>query len=229
VMSDTVGAAIRAQLSSRSSAAGLDMETSLANVRELQDALNLKAIEETCAGKIESDSVSVSFREGLLRLGAMLPNSRLESAVLDCGYGARFTSDLSEPTAIPITVYSLPFETLQAVPASVSSSELLLVESVGKPICLVHKSADGYRVLGPLQTVECLESLVSGRAFAVSGAIDFSDTSVDHETLRRILFSRFPGRIDSSALDFHAVLGLTRAVSEDLGAPITMRHIGYVP
>jgi hypothetical protein len=60
VMSDTVGAAIRAQLSSRSSAAGLDMETSLANVRELQDALNLKAIEEKCAGKIVSVSVCSS-------------------------------------------------------------------------------------------------------------------------------------------------------------------------
>ncbi len=228
VMSDTVGAAIRAQLSSRSSAAGLDMETSLANVRELQDALNLKAIEETCAGKIESDSVSASFREGLLRLGALLSDSRLESGILHYGHRAKFTSDLSEPAATPITVYSLPYESLHAVPASVSSSELLLVESAGKPICLVHKSGDGYRVLGPLQTVDCLESVVSGRAFAVSAAVDFSDASLDHETLRRILCSRFTGRIDSNALDFNAVLGFTPAVSESLGAPLTMRHIGYV-
>ncbi len=228
VMSDTVGAAIRAQLSSRSSAAGLDMETSLANVRELQDALNLKAIEETCAGKIESDSVSASFREGLLRLGALLSDSRLESGILHYGHRAKFTSDLSEPAATPITVYSLPYESLQAVPASVGSPELLLVESAGKPVCLVHKSGDGSRVLGPLQTVNCLESLVSGRAFAISGAIDFSDASVDQETFQRILSSRFPGRIDSKALDFHTVLGLTRAVSESQDAPLTMRHICYV-
>jgi hypothetical protein len=228
VMSDTVGAAIRTQLAARNSAAGLDMETSLAEVRALQDTLNLKAIEETCAGKIESDSASSKFREGLLRLGSLLPDSRLVSGVLDCGNGVKFTSDLSEPAATPITVYSLPYESLQAVPASVGSPELLLVESAGKPVCLVHKSGDGSRVLGPLQTVNCLESLVSGRAFAISGAIDFSDASVDQETFQRILSIRFPGRIDSNALDFHTVLGLTRAVSESQGAPLTMRHIGYV-
>ena len=136
--------------------------------------------------------------------------------------------DLSEPAATPITVYSLPFELLQAVPASVGSSEPLLVESAGKPVCLVHKSGDGSRVLGQLQTVNCLESLVSGRAFAISGAIDYSDDSVDQETFQRILSSRFPGRIDSNALDFHPVLGFARAVSKRLGAPLTMRHIGYV-
>ena len=228
VMSDTVGAAIRAQLSARNSAAGLDMETSLADVRELQDTLNLKAIEETCAGKIESDSVSVSFRDGLLRLGAMLPNSRLESAVLDCGYGAKFTSDLSEPAATPITVYSLPYESLQAVPASVGSPELLLVESAGKPVCLVHKSWDGSRVLGPLETVSCLESIVSGRPYAKSGEPDFTGDAVDHETLQGLLSIKFPGRIDPKALDFHVVLGFAQPVSGGLGAALTMRHIGYV-
>ena len=228
VMSDTVGAAIRTQLAARNSAAGLDMETSLAEVRALQDTLNLKAIEETCAGKIESDSASSKFREGLLRLGSLLPDSRLVSGVLDYGHGAIFTSDLSEPAATPITVYSLPYESLQAVPASVGSPELLLVESAGKPVCLVHKSGDGSRVLGPLETVNCLESIVSGRPYATSGEPDFTGDAFDHETLQGLLSLKFPGRIDSKALDFHAVLGLTRAVSENLSAALTMRHIGYV-
>ena len=229
VMSDTVGAAIRTQLAARNSAAGLDMETSLAEVRALQDTLNLKAIEETCVGKIESNSASSKFREGLLRLGSLLPDSRLVSGVLDCGNGVKFTSDLSEPAATPITVYSLPYESLQAVPVSVGNPELLLVESAGKPICLVHKSDDGCRILDPLQTVSCLESLVSGQSFVLSGPADFSGDAIDHETLQNILSLRFPGRIDSKALDFHTVLGLTPMPPAPLCAALTMRHIGYLP
>ena len=204
------------------------METSLAEVRALQDTLNLKAIEETCVGKIESNSASSKFREGLLRLGALLPDSRLVSGVLDRGHGVRFTSDLSEPAATPITVYSLPYETLQAVPVSVGSPELLIVESAGKPVCLVHKSGDGSRVLGPLETVSCLESIVSGRPYAKSGEPDFTGDAVDYETLQGLLSIKFPGRIDPKALDFHAVLGFAQPVSGGMGAPLTMRHIGYV-
>ena len=229
VMSDTVGAAIRTQLAARNSAAGVDVEASLAEVQALQDRLNLKAIEETSSGKIENDSASFLFRESLLRLGSLLPNCRLESGVLNDGYGGKFTSDLSEPAATPITVYSLPYESLQVVPAYVGGPELWIIEAAGKPICLVHKSDDGCRILDPLQTVSCLESLVSGQSFVLSGPADFSGDAVDHETLQNILSLRFPGRIDSKALDFHTVLGLSPVPPEPLCAALTMRHIGYLP
>jgi hypothetical protein len=228
VMSDTVGSAIRAQLASRNSAAGLDVETSLAEVQALQDRLNLKAIEETCAGKIENDSVSSLFRESLIRTGSFLPSLRLHSRILHDPFGAKYTSDLTEPSANPITIYSLPFESLRAAPASAGSAELLLVESAGRPVCLIHKSGEGSRVLGPMETVSCLESVVSGQPFVTSGQPDFLGDAVDCETLQGLLSLKFPGRIDSKALDFHAVLGFTPAASENLGAELKIRHIGYV-
>ncbi len=228
VMSDTVGSAIRAQLASRNSAAGLDVETSLAEVQALQDRLNLKAIEETCAGKIENDSVSSRFRESLIRTGSFLPSLRLHSRILHDPLGAKYTSDLTEPSANPITIYSLPFESLRAAPVSAGSAELLLVESAGRPVCLIHKSGEGSRVLGPMETVSCLESVVSGQPFVTSGQPDFLGDIVDCETLQGLLSLKFPGRIDSKALDFHAVLGFTPASSENLGAELKIRHIGYV-
>ena len=228
VMSDTVGSAIRAQLASRNSAAGLDVETSLAEVQALQDRLNLKAIEETCAGKIENDSVSSRFRESLIRTGSFLPSLRLHSRILHDPLGAKYTSDLTEPSANPITIYSLPFESLRAAPVSAGSAELLLVESAGRPVCLIHKSGEGSRVLGPMETVSCLESVVSGQPFVTSGQPDFLGDVVDCETLQGLLSLKFPGRIDSKALDFHAVLGFTPAASENLGAELKIRHIGYV-
>lgn len=228
VMSDTVGSAIRAQLASRNSAAGLDVQTSLDEVRALQDRLNLKAIEETCAGKIENDSVSFRFRESLLRLGALLPSFRLESGLLHDSRGDNYTADLTEPPANPITVYSLPYESLQAAPVSARSAELLLVDSAGKPVCLIHKSVDGSRVLGPLETVSCLEAIISGQPFVMSAEPDFTGDFLDDATLQRILSDKFPGRIDSKALDFHAVLGFAQPVSGSTGATFSMRHIGYV-
>jgi len=228
VMSDTVGSAIRAQLASRNSAAGLDVETSLAEVQALQDRLNLKAIEETCAGKIENDSVSSRFRESLIRTGSFLPSLRLHSRILHDPLGAKYTSDLTEPSASPITIYSLPFESLRAAPVSAGSAELLLVESAGRPVCLIHKSGEGSRVLGPMETVSCLESVVSGQPFVTAGQPDFLGDVVDCETLQGLLSLKFPGRIDSKALDFHAVLGFTPATSENLGAELKIRHIGYV-
>ncbi len=228
VMSDTVGLAIRAQLASRNSAAGLDVETALADVQALQDRLNLKAIEETCAGKIENESVSSRFRESLLQLGALLPAFRLHSGILLDPLGAKYASDLTEPAANPITVYSLPFESLRAAPVSAGSAELLLVESAGKPVCLVHKSGEGSRVLGPLETVSCLESVVTGRPFVTSGQPDFIGDALDYETLQRLLSVKFLGRIDSNALDFHAVLGFSPAVSSSVGAEVKIRLIGHV-
>lgn len=227
-MSDTVGSAIRAQLASRNSAAGLDVQTSLDEVQALQDRLNLKAIEETCAGKIEDDSASYRFRESLLRIGSLLPSHRLESRLLHNPLGDKYASDLTEPSANPITIYSVPYESLRAAPVAAGNAELLLIESVGKPICLIHKSGDGSRVLGSLETLSCLESLVTGQPFVVSGEPDFTEDAVDYETLQGLLSVKFPGRIDSKALDFNAVLGLTRPVSENLGVALTMRHIGYV-
>jgi superfamily II DNA or RNA helicase len=227
VMSDTVGKAIRTQLASRNSAAGMDVEASLIEVQALQDKLNLQAIEETSAGKIESDSASSRFRDGLLRLGAFLPGCRLESGFLVNADGDFLTSDLSEPTASPITIFSLPYEHLKVVPVSLESPQLLLLESAGKPICLVHKSGDGSRVMGPLETVNCLECLVSGMPFVLTGTVDFKGESIDRETLERVLFFKFPGRIDSNALDFHAVLGLLRPPTVMQNSVLTLRHIGY--
>lgn len=228
VMSDTVGSAIRAQLASRNSAAGLDVQTSLDQVQDLQDRLNLKAIEETCAGKIEDDSVSCRFRESLLRVGSLLPSFRLESCLLHDPNGDKYSSDLTEPSANPITVYSLPYESLRPAPVSARSAELLLVESASKPVCLIHKSDDGSRLLGSLETVSCLESIVTGRPFVISGEPDFTGDAVDHETLQGLLSVKFPGRIDSNALDFHAVLGFAQPVTGSSGASLTIRHIGCV-
>jgi hypothetical protein len=227
VMSDTVGTAIRSQLARRNSAASVDVETSLAEVQRLQDSLNLKAIEETCAGAAKIDSISQLFRQRLIQVGAYLPGYRLVDNTLSSKSNF-FSSNLNDYRSTPITVHSLPFESLVPRTASQTESEMLILEKSGVPICLIHRLNGKSRVLGPVETIDCLLSLVSGENFSPKGEADFIGNTIDGDSLNRILKTKFPGRIDSYALDFNSVLGFSRPTVDRGNTPVTLRFIGTV-
>ena len=227
VMSDTVGTAIRSQLARRNSAASVDIETSLADVQRLQDSLNLTAIEETCAGASKIDSVSQLFRQRLIQIGAYLPDYKMVGSTLSSASNF-LSSDLNDYRATPVTVHSLPFESLLPRIVPGHESEILILEKSGVPICLVHRLEGKCCVLGPVETVDCLLSLVSGENFSPKGDVDFTDNTIDGGSLNYILKIKFPGRIDSNALDFNSVLGFSRKTLEAENVPISFRCIGTV-
>ncbi len=228
VMSDTVGRAIRNQLATRNAAHSIDFETSLEEVKNLQDNMNVDSIESTYAGRLSPDSLAAQFRNELLQVGAMAPGYRFESGTLFSEDGTHYVSGLSEQGGDAINVFSKPLELIQAAGFQGSSAELLLAYMGETPVCLICRESGRNFVLGPLDTVKCLRAVASGTAFVPSCAVDFIGESIDQPTLEGILKERFPGRVDRTALNFQQVLGLP---VETLPTPAwqpTLLRIGHV-
>jgi SNF2 family DNA or RNA helicase len=228
VMSDTVGRAIRNQLATRNAAHSIDFETSLEEVKNLQDNMNVDSIESTYAGRLSPDSLAAQFRSELLHVGAMAPGYRFESGALFSEDGAQYVSSLSEQGGDVINVFSKPLELIHAAAFQGSSAELLLAYMGETPICLICREAGRNFVLSPVDTVKCLRAVASGTAFVPSSAVDFIGESIDQPTLEGILKERFPGRVDRTALNFQQVLGLPVETPSTPAWQPTLLRIGHV-
>lgn len=228
VMSDTVGRAIRNQLAARSATHSIDFETSLDQVKSLQDNLNVDSIEATYAGRLSPDSLAAQFRNELLQVAAMAPGYRLESGTLLSEDGTHYVSGLSEQGGDAINVFSKPLELIQAARFQGSSAELLLAYMGETPVCLVYREAGRNFVLSPIDTVKCLRAVASGTAYVPSSAVDFIGESIDQPTLEGILKERFHGRVDRTALNFQQVLGVPVETPSCLASQPTLLRIGHV-
>jgi hypothetical protein len=228
VMSDTVGRAIRNQLAARNAAHSIDFETSLEQVKSLQDDMNVDSIESTFAGRLSPDSLAAQFRNELLQVGASAPGYRIESGSLVSEDGKQYVSGLSEQTGDVINVFSKPLELVRAAAFVGSSAELLLACMGETPVCLIYRESGRNFVLGPLDTVKCLRAVASGVAFVPSSVVDFIGENIDQASMEGILMERFPGRVDRTALNFQQVLGLpVETLSSPACAP-TLLRIGHV-
>ena len=228
VMSDTVGRAIRNQLATRNAAHSIDFETSLEQVKSLQDDMNVDSIEATYAGGLSPDSLAAQFRNELLPVGAAAPGYRFESGSLFSEDGTQYVSGLSEQGGDAINVFSKPLELIQAAGFQGSSAELLLAYMGETPVCLICREAGRNFVLSPIDTVKCLRSVTSGSVFAPSSDVDFIGESIDQPTLESILKERFPGRVDRTALNFQQVLGLPVETPSNPASQPTLLLIGHV-
>jgi ERCC4-related helicase len=228
VMSDTVGRAIRNQLAARNAAHSIDFETSLEQVKSLQDDMNVDSIESTFAGRLSPDSLAAQFRDELLQVGASAPGYRIESGSLVGEDGMQYVSGLSEQTGDVINVFSKPLELLHASSFHGRSAELILACAGETPLCLFYRDAEKNYVLGPLDTVKCLRAVTSGTVFSPSGDADFIGESIDPSALDGILKSRFPGRVDRGALNFQQILGLPAVLPSTTVEQLDLRRIGYV-
>jgi hypothetical protein len=228
VMSDTVGRAIRNQLAARNAAHGIDFETSLEQVKNLQDDMNVDSIESTYAGRLSSDSLAAQFRNELLQVGASAPGYRFESGSLFSEDGTQYVSGLSEQRGEVINVYSKPLERVCVSASQGRHAELLLAYMGETPICLIYRYAEKNYLLGPLDTVKCLRAVTSGAAFVPSSDADFSGETIDHSTLDGFLKSRFPGRVDRGALNFQQVLGMPVQSPAAVMHQPTLQLIGHV-
>ena len=228
VMSDTVGRAIRTQLATRNAAHSIDFETSLEEVKNLQDNMNVDCIEATYAGRLSPDSVATQFRSELLHVGACAPGYRIEAGSLFSEDGTQYVSGLSEQRGEVINVFSKPLALVCMSASQGRHAELLLAYMGETPVCLVCRDAEKNYLLGPLETVKCLRAVTSGTAFIPSRDADFVGETMDHSTLDSILKSRFSGRIDRGALNFQQVLGMPApAPSATMHQP-TLQLIGHV-
>ena len=228
VMSDTVGRAIRNQLAARSATHSIDFETSLEQVKSLQDDMNVDSIESTYAGRLSPDSLAAQFRSELLQVGAGAPGYVFESGSLFSEDGTQYVSGLSEQGGDMINVFSKPLELIHAAAFQGSSAELFLAYMRETPVCLVYREAGRNFVLSPIDTVKCLRSVTSGSAFTPSSDVDFIGESIDQPTLEGILKERFPGRVDRTALNFQQVLGLPVDTLSTPACQPTFLRIGQV-
>ncbi len=228
VMSDTVGRAIRNQLATRNAAHSIDFETSLEEVKNLQDNMNVDSIESTYAGRLSPDSLAAQFRDELLQVGARAPGYRLESGSLFSEDGKQYVSGLSEQGGDVINVFSKPLELVHAAAFVGNSAELLLAYMGETPVCLIYRESGRNFVLGPLDTVKCLRAVASGVAFVPSSVVDFIGENIDQASLDGILEERFPGRVDRAALNFQQVLGLPVETPSSPACEPTLLRIGRV-
>jgi hypothetical protein len=228
VMSDTVGRAIRNQLATRNAAHSIDFETSLEEVKNLQDNMNVDSIESTYAGRLSPDSLAAQFRNELLQVGARAPGYRLESGSLFSEDGKQYVSGLSEQGGDVINVFSKPLELVHAAAFVGSSAELLLAYMGETPVCLIYRESGRNFVLGPLDTVKCLRAVASGVAFVPSSVVDFIGENIDQASLEGMLKERFPGRVDRAALNFQQVLGLPVETPSSPACEPTLLRIGHV-
>jgi len=221
VMSETVGRSIRTQLVGNTPAASIDIENSLEQIRNLQDRLNLESIERTFSGRLETDTLAESFRKLLLKLSKYLSPGTLSGS-------SNFVSDLSDSRGDGVTVYSFPFESLPLSPADRNTAELFLVERNNLPICLMLSTTNHSYLLGVMDTMNCLLSIVTGSPFTTSLSPDFEGKLVDTIDIERILNKRFPGRVDATALDFSRFINCNNTNINLKSFKPSCRFIGHV-